>query len=94
MRLKYMNIIKNSCILNETLCPQQRSAIAPALPYYLPSMAVYAVFGKISAATLPDSSVTIAIAMPITSSWDESNKRPPRMAEVSILQEHHIDLTH
>ncbi len=44
MRLKYMNIIKKSCILNETLCPQQR----------------YAVFGKISAATLPDSSVTIA----------------------------------
>ena len=25
---------------------------------------------------------------------DESCKRPPRMAEVSILQEHHIDLTH
>jgi hypothetical protein len=25
--------------------------------------------------------------------FDESIKRPPRMAEVSILQEHHIDLT-
>ena len=78
MRLKYMNIMKNSCILKETLCLQQR----------------YAVFGKISEVTLPDSSVTIAIAMPITSSWDKLNKRPPRMAEVSILQEHHIDLTH
>ena len=54
MRLKYLNIINNTCILKETLCPQQR----------------YAVFGEISAATLPDSSVTIAIAM----LFDESNK--------------------
>ena len=54
MRLKYLNRIINTCILKEALCPQQR----------------YAVFGKISAATLPDSSVTIVITM----LFDESNK--------------------
>ena len=46
-----MIVIRNSSIsLKSTLCTRQRSAIAPALPYYLPSMAVYAVFGNISAA--------------------------------------------